>query len=319
MTVPIPLLLLTGYVGAGRSTLMSQWLVHPEFASTAVVANVLDDGSVDGWLSAYSAGTARTIAGGCMCCALQGRLVGELEELFLDRLHRRIPRFERVVVDAAGLADPAALLEELTSSPFVRENYRVEGVVTVIDALEAQRQLDHLREPYAQALVADALVIAKTDLVEPEQLEALEKRLAAANPWAPVIRSANGNVDARRIRDAVFESPGREERMRATTAEHRSRLPGHDTRATVLRPGLSFEAEPMRERIEAFLERHGAKVLRVKGLLALNGQRGPAVIQAVAGFLYPIRLMSKWPTGAQSTLVLVTQGIPEAEVLAALE
>jgi len=331
----VPLLLLTGFLGTGKSTLLSHWLDDPAFADSAVIMNELACVGIDHQLVGGSAAFIRLEQDGCICCTIRGALDNALEDLVLQR---RMPHFRRVIVEANGLAHPGAILEELAESKLVRESYRLEGIVTAMDAVEGERELDAFPEAFAQARVADAVVITKTDLAAPEDTERLQQRLASINPHAPVILSAHGDVDARRVLEALASAGNRAQRhaqvasaWRETAGaaseppsrgspHPRSMAAAHGTGMCVvtLRPEDALDPAILRSRIESFLEHHGTRVLRMKGLLALAGQPGPAVIHAVAGVLYPVRLLSRWPEGGASALVVITQGVSEEAAREAL-
>ena len=334
MTDRVPLLLLTGFLGAGKSTLLSHWLADPAFAESAIVMNELARVGIDHQLVGAAASFVRLEQDGCICCTIRGALGTALEDLVLQK---RMPRFRRVVVEANGLAHPGAILEELATNTMVRNAYRLEGIVTAVDAVEGERELDAFPEAYAQALVADTLVITKTDLAVADDVDRLAARIAAVNPQARVVFSAHGDADARRVLDALAAAGNRQARhaqvasaWRETagtawsessedTKHLRSMGAAHGTEMCVvtLHPG-ELDPATLRSRIEAFLEHHGARVLRMKGLVALAGQPGPAVIHAVAGVLYPVRLLSRWPEGGESALVVITQGMSEEAALEAL-
>jgi G3E family GTPase len=326
----IPLLLLTGFLGVGKTTLLSHWLKDPEFSQAAVIMNELGRIRIDPHLVGTAA-VMRAEEEGCFCCTIRGALGTALEDLVLQQRQRRVPHFSRVVVEASGLAEPAPLLDEIDRSQLVSDSYRLEGVVTAVDAVEGERQLDARREAFAQVLVADTLIVTKTDLADPADVERLEARLAAVNPWAALIRSASGDADPRRVVEALRDAPGRSERRRIAAGRFAESSPlagptrsladvhGRDLRAVTVQPPAPLDPESLRSRLEAFLEHHGTRVLRIKGLVAIAGQPGPAVVHAVAGVLYPVRLLARWPEGASSAMVVITQGLPEDAVTTALE
>lgn len=325
MSDRIPLLVLTGFPGAGKSTLLSHWLADPEFGEAAVILNELGRVGIDPFLVG-AAPVVRAEEEGCICCTLRGALGTALEELVLQRMHRRVAPFTRVVVETTGLAEPGPILEELARNRLVSESYRLEGVVTAVDAVEGEREIEQRHEALAQVLAADTLVMTKADLADAEDMQRLQLRLAAANPRAPLIRSSQGNADPRRVMEALRRAAGPGERPRpGAAAEDRALAPapslaeihGFGLQAVTLRPE-AMDAATLRSRLEAFLEHHGDHVMRIKGLVAIKGLPRPAVIHAVAGVLYPVRLLPRWPEGAASALVIIAQDVPEDALLAAL-
>jgi G3E family GTPase len=330
VTEPTPLLLLMGFLGAGKTTLLSHWLADPEFSRAAVIINELGRVSIDPHVVG-SAALVRREDEGCFCCTIRGTLGTALEDLVLQRMHRRPPAFTRVVVECTGLAEPGPILEEISQNKLVSDSYRLEGVVTAVDGVEGERQIDARHEAFAQVLVADMLVITKTDLASGDDVERLEKRLAVVNRWAPVIRSSQGNADPRHVLDALGQATGRAERRRevysrpadAPSGLHPTRslgdMHGSDISVVTLRLDKPMDPATLRSRLEAFLEHHGQRVLRIKGMVPISGQPGPALIHAVAGILYPVRLLARWPEGARGAMVIITQGVAQESARNALE
>lgn len=230
-----------------------------------------------------------------------------------------VPRFgiERAIVETTGLAEPLPIIADLVADPC--ERYRLHGVVTAVDALEGARSLEEQCDSRAQAALADALVVTKTDLASREVVDRLAQRLMAINPDAEIIRSALGGADARIVWDAVAAAPGRDlRRIRAVMETGVER--GGEIRAFTIRYPRPVELSGFCARLASFLEKHAGRVLRVKGRLEVDGRHGPAAIQAVGSRFYPVRTLKDWPEGErESVLVVISKGLEEKDIRADLD
>ncbi|GEO80260.1 CobW family GTP-binding protein [Pararhodospirillum oryzae] len=207
----IPVTVLTGFLGAGKSTALNALLHHPGLADTAVIVNELGDVGLDHLLVETSSEDVVVLNAGCLCCTLRGDLVRALGDLYARMVRDQIPEFRRVVIETTGLADPAPLLHTLMTDPLISARYRLDGVVTVIDAVHAMGQLDRHPEAVKQAAVADRLVLTKTDLSpDPQALDALKTRLRALNPAAPQLVATHGVLDPALVLDCgLFSVTGK--------------------------------------------------------------------------------------------------------------
>lgn len=202
-TAPIPLLLLTGFLGSGKTTLLRRWLGEPGFAGTMVVVNELGAVGLDHALLASSTDAPVLIGNGCACCTASEDLAGTLERLFWDRLHRRIPRFERIVVETTGIAEPGPILARIASGGIVAERYRAAGVVVTVDAGIGAEQIASFPEARHQLDAADVIVLTKADRAGPAETAGQSDRLAAARPGVPVLVSQRADVPAAAILAAL--------------------------------------------------------------------------------------------------------------------
>ena len=186
----IPVNVVTGFLGSGKTTLLRHLLVSPRLASTAVLVNEFGEVGIDHHLLESVTGDIVLLDNGCVCCAVRDDLRGALLDLHGRRERGEAPRYDRVVIESSGLADPAPVLHTLTADPVLRHHYRPGAVVTVVDAVHGSAQLDRYPESLRQAALADRMILTKFDLADPDSVRFLEDRLRALNPAAPIRRAA---------------------------------------------------------------------------------------------------------------------------------
>lgn len=186
----VPVNVVTGFLGSGKTTLLRRLLASPRLASCAVLVNEFGEVGLDHHLLEPVTGSMVLLDNGCVCCAVRDDLRSALLELHGRRERGEVPRYDRVVIESSGLADPAPVVHTLTADPVLRHHYRPGAVVTVVDALHGSAQLDRYPESVKQAALADRMVLTKTDLAEPEASRILERRLRDMNPAAPIRRAA---------------------------------------------------------------------------------------------------------------------------------
>src|SRR5690349_18100912 len=200
MTAPeqaslIPVTLLTGFLGSGKTTVLNHVLKQPDMAATAVVVNEFGEIGLDHLLVERSSENVILLNSGCLCCTVRGDIVDTLTNLFVDRVKGKVPYFTRIAIETTGLADPAPILHTLMTDPIVAARYMLDGVVTTVDAVNGAGTLDKQPEAVKQAAVADRLLLTKVDLADSAVRQAIEARLEALNPSATIVPVAQGVVD----------------------------------------------------------------------------------------------------------------------------
>jgi G3E family GTPase len=348
------LTILTGFLGAGKTSLLNQLLAAPELADTLVLINEFGEVGIDHLLVENVDGDMIVMSSGCICCSIRGDLVEALENALRNLDNGRIRPFRRVVLETTGLADPAPILHTIMSHPYLALRYRLDGVVTLVDAVNGAATLDAHEEAVKQAAVADRLALTKTDLPEgAARLPELEARLARLNPGARRLIVAKGEATAAALLDCgLYDPTGKIPRVaewlneEAVTAAHEAREHAHDHHDHDHHDhdhdhgrddhGHAHDVNRHDDRIRAFCvtsenllapsafdifveilrQAHGPSLLRVKGIVGLTDDpERPVAIHGVQHVFHPPHRLAAWPDADRRTrLVFIVKDLDQSFV-----
>jgi G3E family GTPase len=339
----IPVTLLTGFLGSGKTTVLNHILKEPGMAETAVIVNEFGEIGIDHLLVERATDEVVLLNSGCLCCTVRSDIAETMLDLYVGRANGKVPHFRRVVIETTGLADPAPILHTLISDPLVAARYSLDGVVTTVDAVNGAGTLDRQPEALKQAAVADRLLLTKSDLADPAAAAALTARLADLNPSAPIMRVAQGAVDPALLFNLGFYDPQTKSvdvqrwlRDEAFEAEHDHGHDHHDDapvdvnrhderiRAFCITRDRPISWAALSTWLDALATMRGDDLLRLKAIVALSDRPGePVVVHGVQHLFHPPVLLPQWPSDDHRTrMVFITRDLPREAIektLAAFE
>lgn len=346
---PIPVSLLTGFLGSGKTTVLNHLVQQPLFKRTLVVINELGAISLDHLLVAHSNETlVMEVGDGCICCAMRGDLAKVLKDITWRFSRNGVRNYDRVIIEATGLADPAPILHTLMTDKNISARYRLDAVVTTIDCVHAMDTLDHHPEAVKQAAIADRIVLTKSDLIDEQQRCVLQQRLAILNPAALQFLAVNGQVDGPTVFSANLFSLDQKtpDVVRWLSAEayagnpssryefvpHGAAQAFHSlNRSIAKQPDINrhddhilsycftfdepIDPELFEDWLNLLLTVKGADILRIKGVVNMKNRAGPIVIHGVQHIFHPPVELIGWPSDDRRTrIVFITRNVPRSVI-----
>jgi G3E family GTPase len=322
---PIPLTVLTGFLGSGKTTRLNAWLKDPAFADTLVIINEFGAVGLDHLLIEEAQGDMLLMAAGCLCCTIRGDLVATLEDLLRRRDNNRTRFFRRVVIETTGLADPLPILQAVLQHPYLSKRFRIASVLTLVDAVHGASTLENHAEARRQAALADALILTKTDLTDARSRDRTVQPVRAINPFAPWLDPQEAlrpeALSMQRFRPERLEEADLQTWLGLNPSL--SHIPGHDPNrhgADIEAFALVSEARVTEGQLIVFREAVrmllGPKLLRLKGLVAMAEEPDqPMLIHHVQSVSEPPVRLARWPTRDRRTrLVVIAQGAERAQI-----
>jgi G3E family GTPase len=309
----LPVLLLSGFLGSGKTTLVNRWLADARLAGTAVAVNEFGAVPLDSHLIDHGADRTVVLANGCLCCNLAGDMEEAVMRIFSRRDAGAVPAFRRLIIEPSGLADPAPIAQAILRNPVMSKAFRLEGIFCAVDAVFGARQVAEHGETARQISLADRLLITKSDMVD--DTAALRDVLRGLNPAAAIddVRAERDVTDllpARFLDPDLAEGPPR-------SAFFAEAVSGHVSQTVAIT--LTADAPLKWRAVEAWLRKirlgNADALLRIKGILNVAESETPVVIHGVHHVLHaPVRLPA-WPDADRSTrIVLITRGLDAAVI-----
>ncbi len=320
----LPVSVITGFLGSGKTTLLNRLIQHPDMARTAVVINEFGEIGIDSDLVESSDEDIVMMSSGCLCCTIRGELVDTLRGLYVKRARNEVPPFERLVIETTGLADPAPILHTLMADPVLSGRFRLDGVITTVDAVNGAATLDNHFESVKQVAVADRIVMTKSDLAEAPALASLGARLRALNPGADQLQVRHGDIAPGLLFEAGLYNPESKsldvrrwlrEEAYGDSHDHDHEHEHHD----VNRHDERIHAfcmtidEPLAWNsvvtwLELLANYRGEDMLRVKGILNVAESEAPIVVHGVQHLFHPPVQLDSWPSeDRRSRVVFITR------------
>jgi G3E family GTPase len=341
----VPVTILTGFLGAGKSTLLNRILKDPVMKDAAVIINEFGDVGIDHLLVESSGDSIIELSDGCLCCTVRGELVDTLANLMDAVQTGRVKPVRRVVIETTGLADPAPVMQAIMGNPVIATNFELDGMVTVVDAINGLQTLGNHEEARKQVAVADRLIVSKRSMASGETLATLETALRDLNPRAALMDADGGEAGSAQVLVNGLYDPAtkiadvdrwlRDEDAHDAHHHHHDHGHGHhhhghdhqdpqdvNRHDSSIRSFSIVEDKPIDPvALEMFIDllrsAHGEKLLRMKAIVALSDRpERPLVLHGVQNIFHAPERLPAWPNpqDRRTRMVLITKDLPDVFV-----
>jgi G3E family GTPase len=300
----IPVILLTGFLGAGKTTFLNKLLSQSHMRDAMVLVNEIGEVAIDHLLVTESRDDVLLLSSGCLCCSVRGELVSALEDILRALDNKRIPHFSSLILETTGLASPSEVIRTFLTHPYFAMRFAISHVITLVDAVNGLKTLENHKEAENQVAVADIIAFSKTDLMPIS--DDLRARLLKLNPHAKQVLTSALLEHGLGVGGADFSYA-----LGVQAAPHDDRI---QTFSLITDKALSLAALTMF--LDLLRAQHGDKLLRVKGLVKIKEQpQTPLVIHGAQHILHPVSHLPAWENGDdRSRLLFITDGLDKAIV-----
>ena len=314
---PIPVILVTGFLGAGKTTLIGRMLDNPAFAGSALLINEVGEIGIDqDLLTRAGSPPPQLLANGCVCCVMNDDLGLALRDLDLCRREGSIPPFARVIVETTGVADPAPILTRFIADGWIQRNFVLSAVITVVDGVLGAKTLETYPEAVSQAAHADALLISKADLTPPDTLNQLCTLLSATAPHAKLLVLDSAAAAVEHLLEP-FRLHGLQPMPDSASHGHGHHHLDHGLVHTASWRFDERLAWPViAQAFDEVVTRHRGRLMRIKGLLAISDTDRPVVVDGVQDIFHPPRILDSWPSEDRSSrIVMISRDAASMEAM----
>jgi G3E family GTPase len=312
----LPVSLITGFLGSGKTALLNRLLQRPEMADSAVIINEFGEVALDHLLVEPITGEAVVLASGCICCAVRGDLQDALRRLLVQRERGEVPAFSRMLIETSGLADPAPVVQLLLNNPLLSHELRLDTVATTVDATGGFHQIEQYPEALKQAPIADRLLVTKTDIAPIAGVETLVQALRGINPGATIETVLYGDINPAKLFGAGL-SEQRDPALWLNERAFDEHQHTHGISAVSLAADRPLDWLAFHHWLGDLRAADGDRLLRVKGVLNVAGEKGPIVIHGVQHVFHPPVALRHWPDGERvSRLVMIVRNLDRETVAA---
>ena len=328
--INIPISIITGFLGSGKTTLLSELLKQEVMTNTAVIINEFGEVGLDHNLIVTTDENIVELKNGCICCTIQEDLKSTLLDLIRKMEQNMIPHFNRVVIETTGLADPVPIIHTLMTSIDLQRTYSIDGIITLVDAVNGEQTYNNHEEAIKQTALADKIILSKTDLSKKLDVNLIKNRIKKINPKADIIESNKKSLPITELLGLNDYDPLNKswnvqewlaiEKYKENDHKH------HDHNHNINRHGDNVESFSLVTNqqinmttfnffIELLSSQMGSKLLRIKGMLNIKGKNGPAIIHGVQHIFHPVEWLEEWPDEDHSNrLVFITRDIKKSYI-----